>query len=83
MAMRVLTFLALLALSACGGSNQTAGESPSPTAPAQVTPSATASATITARTLTGSLFNGETGHPHDLLQAGDPGSGFDQAVLAQ
>src|ERR1700694_2508563 len=42
MAMRVLTFLALLALSACGGSNQTAGESPSPTAPAQVTPSATA-----------------------------------------
>lgn len=42
MTMRVLTFLALLALSACGGSNQTAGESPSPTAPAQVTPSATA-----------------------------------------
>src|ERR1700726_4854431 len=42
MAMRVLTFLALLALSACGGSNQAAGESPSPTAPAQVTPSASA-----------------------------------------
>jgi hypothetical protein len=42
MAMRVLTFLALLALSACGGSNQTAGESPSPTAPAQLTPSASA-----------------------------------------
>jgi Protein of unknown function (DUF3558) len=42
MAMRVLTFLALLALSACGGSNQTASESPSPTAPAQVTPSASA-----------------------------------------
>ena len=44
MAMRVLTFLALLALTACGGSNQTAGESPSPTAPAQLTPSASASA---------------------------------------
>jgi len=42
MAMRVLTFLALLALSACGGSNQTASESPSPTAPVQVTPSASA-----------------------------------------
>jgi D-arabinose 1-dehydrogenase-like Zn-dependent alcohol dehydrogenase len=42
MAMRVLTFLALLALSACGGSNQAAGESPSPTAPAQLTPSASA-----------------------------------------
>ena len=43
MAKRVLTFLALLALSACGGSNQTAGdESPSPTAPAQLTPSANA-----------------------------------------
>jgi hypothetical protein len=46
MAMRVLTFLALLALSACGGSNQTAGESPSPTAPAQLTPSASASANL-------------------------------------
>ena len=44
MAMRVLTFLALLALSACGGSNQAAGESASPTAPAQVTPSASANA---------------------------------------
>jgi hypothetical protein len=42
MAMRVLTFLALLALSACGGSNQAAGASPSTTAPAQLTPSASA-----------------------------------------
>jgi hypothetical protein len=43
MATRVLTFLALLALSACGGSTPTAGgESPSPTAPAQLTPSASA-----------------------------------------
>ena len=46
MATRVLTFLALLALSACGGSNQTAGESPSPTAPAQLTPSASTSANL-------------------------------------
>lgn len=43
MVTRVLTFLALLALSACGGSNQTAGgASPSPAAPAQLTPSANA-----------------------------------------
>ncbi len=42
MTKRVLTFMAVLALSACGGSNQTAGgESPSPTA---ATPSASASA---------------------------------------
>ena len=39
--------LALLALSACGGSNQTAGdESPSPTAPAQLTPSPSANANL-------------------------------------
>ena len=42
MTKRLLTFMALLALSACGGSNQTAGGgTPSPTAP---TPSASASA---------------------------------------
>jgi hypothetical protein len=46
MATRVLTFLALLALTACGASNQTASESPSPTAPAQLTPSATANSNL-------------------------------------
>ena len=40
MAKTVLTLMAVVVLSACGGSNQTAGESPSPSAPAQLTPSA-------------------------------------------